>query len=339
MRISEAKKILSKTVEFNLSLSRRSSMINPMLWSLPGVGKTSIVEQVGEELNLPVTTVIVAQYDPVDLGGLPVLTEDRKLYRRAKPFFLDLPEDYRGIMFLDEITQAPLASQNILGQWFNEGRIGEHELPKGLILIGAGNPMGARAGTAPMPTQLKDRMLHLDIEADPTDFLQFALAENWRHEITGFIRHRPEFLHKFDSDVNACPSPRSWERVNTILQMGFEPQEQMKALDGQVGSGCSADFLGYLRVAKDMPDPEEVLNKPMETFIPEDPAVLYATCAALSSFVTTAKAANLLKYLDRIPNKEFSAFCVRDAIIRNDKLRLNKYVSDWFMKTGKELLL
>ena len=131
MRISEAKNIVKKTVEYNLTMSKRSGMINPMLWSLPGVGKTSIIEQIGKELDLPVTTIIVAQYDPVDLGGLPVLTEDRKLYKRAKPFFLDLPEDYKGIMFLDEITQAPLASQNILGQWFNEGRIGEHSLPKG----------------------------------------------------------------------------------------------------------------------------------------------------------------------------------------------------------------
>lgn len=342
MRISEAKDVVKTIVEYNSKLPKgtpNSERLNPMLWSLPGVGKTNIVEQIGKELNLPVETIIVAQYDPVDLGGLPVLTKERDLYKRAKPFFLDLPEDYKGIMFLDEITQAPLASQNILGQWFNEGRVGEHKLPHGLVLIGAGNPIGSRAGANAMPTQLKDRMLHLEIESDANDFLTYALNNNWRHEITGFIRHRPEFLHKFDPDVNSCPSPRSWERVNTILNMKFEPEPRVQALNGQVGSGCSADFLGYLRVAESMPDPEEILKKPMEIFVPTDPPVLYATCAALSAFVKSSNVSNLLKYVDRFENKEFGAFCVRDAIQRNNELRLNKHVTNWFLTSGRELLL
>ena len=43
-----------------------------MIWGPPGIGKSSIVQQVGVELNLPVIDLRLSQLAPTDLRGLPV---------------------------------------------------------------------------------------------------------------------------------------------------------------------------------------------------------------------------------------------------------------------------
>ena len=113
----------------------------------------------------------------------------------------------------------------------------------------------------------------------------------------------------------------------------------MLAVAGQIGNGAQADFLGYLEVASDMPDPEEVLKDPMGTKVPEDPAVLYATCAALSAYVTKSTAKNLCAYVDRFKNKEFAAFCIRDSLKRTPDLKKEKAVTQWFITSGRDLLM
>jgi len=50
----------------------------PMLAGSPGVGKSSIMRQVAEELNLEYIDIRLAQSDPLDLVGLPVLLQARR---------------------------------------------------------------------------------------------------------------------------------------------------------------------------------------------------------------------------------------------------------------------
>ena len=138
---------------------------------------------------------------------------------RARPFFL--PTEGKGVIFLDELPQAPKANQNIAAQLTNERRIGEHKLPGGWTVVCAGNPLAAKAGTQDMPSHLKDRLTHLEIETDHEGFREYALSHGFDPVITSFINERPEWLQKFDPKQNASPSPRSWERTNTILSLSL----------------------------------------------------------------------------------------------------------------------
>jgi hypothetical protein len=127
-------------------------------------------------------------------------------------------------------------------------------------------------------------------------------------------------------------------RVDTLLKMKLPYHLQSVAIKGQVGEGAKADFLGYLRVADKMPDPLKILDGTDDT-IPEDSVVMYALCAALSSYVTGKNSKNFVKYLSSLPNKEFAAFTIRDALQRDNKLKADKHITSWFMSEGKQLLL
>lgn len=339
MKLSQARTIVKAAIEFNLGNveGSNSSYITPMLWSLPGEGKSTMMSHLIASLELDEVQVIAAQFDAAELGGFPMVDLETKEYYRARPFFM--PTSGTGVIVCDELPQAPTAVQNVIAQLVNERRIGEHILPDGWTVICAGNPLGAKAGTNAMPSHLKDRLMHLDIETDHEGFREFALAGGFLPEITSYLHERPEWLQKFDPKQNASPSPRSWERVNTILQLGLPTLEQSYAVQGQIGEGALIDFTGYLRVWKDLPKFEAIVKDPLTHSIPTDSAIMYALCSSIAHKTKKSNVKAVVSYVDRFPNKEFTTFAMKDILTRNPDLKAEKVVSDWFFSTGKDLML
>ena len=338
MNIKETKNAVKEILKSNLQ-SKESLHIVPILMSLPGIGKTSIMECIAKELGIELRTVVLAQFDSGELGGFPVLSEDRAVYKRAKPFFMDFEKGSKGIIFLDELPQAPVANQNIAAQLVNERRIGEHMMPEGWILVCAGNPLAARAGTNAMPSHLRDRLTFLHIEADTESFLDYAYQNDFGSEVTGFLEHRPSFLSNFDPNVEVNTSPRSWERADTILKMGLPKALEKAVLNGQIGTAASADFAGYLKVSRELPNPRRSLANPDTVVIPKSPQILYAFCAGLAEYVSKDTTAALVQILSKFKKKEFAAMTIRALCKRNPDLINEKEISDWIMTEGRELTL
>ena len=168
--------------------------------------------------------------------------------------------------------------------------------------------------------------------------LEYFYKTGINDKICGYLRYRSDFLSKFDSGADACPSPRSWARASTILSWGLESFEQFESMKGTVGEAAASDFEGYLALYHKMPDPDGVIADPASAEIPEDPALLYALTGALASRANKSNIASIIKYLDRLPNKEFGAFCLKDAYSRNQEIKSEKAFSDWLLSNGKELL-
>ena len=52
---------------------KRAAMIPPlMVWGAPGLGKSTVVREITEELNIGFIDVRLAQREPVDMRGRPV---------------------------------------------------------------------------------------------------------------------------------------------------------------------------------------------------------------------------------------------------------------------------
>ena len=254
-----------------------------------------------------------------------------------------MPRDGKGILFLDELPQAPVSNQNIAAQLVNERRIGKHYLPEGWHIIAAGNRMSDRAGTNNMPSQLKDRLMFLNIEADLEDTLAYANLVGWSEQVKAFLRFRPTRLHEFKADQDSCPSPRTWERVNSILKWELDPVDQIEAIAGSVGQAATAEFVGFLKVYDVIPDIDELIANPSSAVISDAPDVQYAVCAALSSKLTGKNAKNIVTYLKRLPEQELAAFVIKDAMSRSEDLKReltrDDAVREWILSIGKHLVL
>ena len=336
--LKEAKEIIREIIGFNLNnkSGSNSSYLSPMLWSLPGEGKSTMMSDLISEMGLQEIQLIAAQFDAAELGGFPMVDKDNNTYYRARPFFM--PTEGRGVIVCDELPQAPVAVQNVIAQLVNERRIGEHRLPEGWTVICAGNPMAAKAGTQAMPSHLRDRLMHINLTVDIDVFRTYALSREFDPRITSYLHERPEWIQKFDPKQNASPSPRSWERVNSVLSLPLSPTQRDIAIAGYIGDGALTDFSGFLRMWDSLPKVDDVLADPKNHKIPESPAILYALCSSLAHRATDKNIMDITTFIGRFPNKEFTLFCSKDIMMRHGDLKKNSKFMNWLLETGAPVL-
>lgn len=290
------------------------------IWSGPGCGKSAVTRQVAADLNLQLRDVRVLLLDPVDLRGLPFLAGNGRS-KWATPEFL--PQDGSGILFLDELNAAPAMVQASCYQLILDRKLGEYTLPEGWSIIAAGNRDSDRAVTTRMPTPLRNRFVHLEFEVDLQEWCEWAIQAGIRPEVIAFLRFRPELLSSFDRDANAFPSPRSWEFVSRILDSLGAPSEQAvehELIAGAVGAGAAAEFSGFLRMFRELPDVDAIMLDPQHAPAPEDPSAQYAVASALARCASDTNFDRICTYLGRLPT-EFRVLCVRDATLRDPALR------------------
>jgi hypothetical protein len=300
------------------------------LWGAPGVGKSSLVKQAAHSLFLDLVDVRATLLDPVDLRGLPRLDGDSAVW--LPPAFL--PKGGSGVLFLDELAQAAPLVQAACLQLTLDRRIGEYELPDGWTVIAASNRAEDRAGTHRLISPLLNRFVHLDLEVSNEDWQAWAVTSKVAPEVRAFLQYRPGLLSQFDPAANprAFPTPRSWQFVSDVLSR-TDDHLLHPVIAGCVGDGPAAEFVGFLKLYRELPDLDQVLARPDTAPVPREPAVLYALTGALVERCRQAKAPlpSFVTYALRLPD-EFALLALRDAVAVQPKLASLPAVQQWIAK-------
>src|SRR2546423_1816177 len=122
--------------------------------------------QAAATLGLALGDVRATLPDPVDLRGLPRLTDDGAVW--CPPAFL--PRDGQGVLFLDELAQAAPLVQAACLQLTLDRRVGEYELPAGGSVVAARNRAEDRARTPRLISPLLNPFLDPDLADFPDDW-------------------------------------------------------------------------------------------------------------------------------------------------------------------------
>lgn len=251
---------------------------NAMIWGAPGVAKSSIVHDVAAELNRKIIDVRCVLLDPVDLRGIPHINGDNRAHW-CPPSFLPHDPASDAIVFMDELPQAPALVQSACLQLTLDRKLGEYELPKGVAIVAAGNRQKDRSGSHRLISALANRFVHLDLEVDTADWLNWAAGADVDPRIRSFIRFKPEMLDRFDpaKNENAFPTPRSWEFASDVLK-GLKRGDPLtrSLMAGCVGEGAAAELMGYLEIYVNAPSAAKILADPEHGEVPEEPSVLHA---------------------------------------------------------------
>jgi hypothetical protein len=295
------------------------------IWGPPGVGKSDVVRQVAKSKKVALRDVRALLLDPIDLRGLPFLSNDQQA-KWATPDFL--PRDGEGLLFLDELNSATAMVQASCYQLVLDRRLGEYTLPDGWSIVAAGNRESDRGVTTRMPTPLRNRFTHLQFEVDVQEWCLWAIQGSIRPEVIAFIRFRPELLSAFDRDANAFPSPRSWAFVSKILDSSPSASVEHELIAGTIGEGAATEFSAFLATFRNLPNIDAILLNPQGAQVPENAAAQFAVAAALSHCATDTNFDRICTYLARMP-VEFSVMCVRDTSIRQPAVQHTPAYTKW----------
>ena len=300
-----------RKIERDALMAAIYAQVPVILWGPPGIGKTATVYTIGETLGLPVEVVIASHHDPTDFNGLPAVEGGRTVH--AIPEWAHRLASYgRGILFLDELSTAPPATQAAILRLVHERRIGGLYLG-GISVVAAANPPSMAADGWDLAPPTANRFLHLDVkEPDLEEWSQGLLSRwsvrpslplppreeevdrmwpYWATRVVGFLHARPGLFLAMPKEASAqgraWPSPRSWTNLVAALAtasaMGLGEDAHYLLAYGAVGHAAD-EFWTWLKAA-DLPDPEELLKDPKAYKHPGRGDLVYATLLAIAQAV------------------------------------------------------
>ena len=130
------------------------------------------------------------------------------------------------------------------------------------------------------------------------------------------------------------PCPRTVANVGHLMKMGLPEPLEFEAYAGAAGEGFAAELMGFLKISRQLPDPRLILMKPEEAFVPEDPATLYAVCAALARLARPENMDRLATYAAHLP-EEFSVLLLTDSERLNSAIVNTRAYATWTARHHK----
>lgn len=299
----------------------------------PGGGKTTITREVAEslgrnyiEMHLP--TMLVEDF------GIPEIQGETLRYKLpdwfpAKGSRHDTPQG--GVLCFDDRNQAGPDIQKVLANICQARTLHGVPMADNWSVVSTGNRQSDRAGANRVLGHLRNRETVLEMETHLDDSSAWMLSNGVRPEVVSFLRFRPALLHDYDPQRDTNPTPRSWvEGVSAVL--GAVPAEaEFECFKGAVGGGAAAEFVGFLRIFRKLPNPDAILLDPTNSEVPSDPATLYALSGALSARASQGNLDRIVTYCGRMP-PEFSVLTISSAARRDPSITSTQAFTTWAVK-------
>ena len=192
------------------------SPVRPVyIWGAPGIGKSALVEQFAESVGLPCVSLLGSQLAPEDIIGIPQIKDGTSEF--LPPKMIARKEPY--VLFLDELNACSQEVQKAFYSLIYEKRVGEYHLPEGSIIIGAGNRIQDGAIVKTMSSALLNRMFHVQMKVDSSQWLAWAYQNGIHTWVTDYITQRPDHLFSEPPKTEEPYStPRSWHMLSDILK-------------------------------------------------------------------------------------------------------------------------
>lgn len=313
--------------------------------SSPGVGKTQIARQAALEMGVGFICVHAPLMQPEDYG-FPVINaarDDVDFIVSKSKFPIegsDCPDT--GVLLMDELPQADAAGQKILANLLQEKEIHGKRLKPGWMLITTGNRASDRAGANRILSHLRNRITTVQLDANLDDWCDWANANKVHNSVVQFMRFRPAMLNSFEANTDINPTPRAWaEGVSPSLGV-VSPAQELAVFSGDVGSGGATEFMAFMKVWRELPNPDEVAKNPNKVPVSKEPSVKYAITGALAERANVDTLGPFITYMERLP-AEFMVMFIRDVFHRSTVEQKSAYQANpqfvkWLTEAGKFLV-
>lgn len=242
MKISE----MGKIIDIAFKAREMGEIWNPLFISPPGGGKSTVLINYCKDRGLPFITFTSATLEPPDVKGFPHIVDGRTKF--AIPF--TLPTEGKGMVILEEINRGSTAVMNC---WMSLTDIrrgfDEYKLPEGWIVVGAINPENTTYDVNNMDPALKDRFEMFYVDYSKEDFLKYVTAAKWDETLVNFIE-AGLWMYKTPEEISANPgnkyiSPRTLSKVNTVLKVGIDRDDEHMIFSSLLGANVAKDYINF----------------------------------------------------------------------------------------------
>lgn len=317
----------------------------PMLHGSPSIGKSAIMAAIAKKLNLKLIDARMAGFDPTDLNGFPMYDAEKGL---ASYMPMDLfplkgtalpinPENglpYNGwLLFLDEFNSAPMAVQAAAYKLVLDHKVGSHDLHERCAIAAAGNLDSDGAITNPMSSAMVSRIVHLVVQPNLGEWLEWALQNGISDKLCAFLEFKPTCFYTFNPEEpsHVYCGPRPLEFASRLITQRWNnevPLAKAKLLAGTISEGVTTELRQFLAHYANLPTLAQIIADPTGVEVPHSPGVLYALDGSIAEWMTSSNMATLLKYVTRMP-PEHQIILFRIAIRKNPAVRSNPDFLTW----------
>lgn len=263
----------SQLFEFMLNVAP----VRPVfIWGPPGIGKSALVQRFAAEVGLPCVSLLGSQLAPEDLIGVPQIIDGKS--RFCPPMMIARDEPY--VLFLDELNASSPEVQKSFYSLILERRVGEFHLPKGSVIIGAGNRAQDAAIVKPMASALTNRLVHVQLKVNPREWLAWAREAALHPMVLEYVATRPDHLWSQPPKTEEpFSTPRAWHMLSDALyEFGDKATDEWLEV---LATGClspqhAAQFKAFIKRVRSKYNLSAILKGDMGwPHDPNDRDVLY----------------------------------------------------------------
>lgn len=241
MNIKEAKEQIKNAIVAYFSKDEFGNYVIPIerqrpvfLIGAPGIGKTAIMEQIAQELNVGLVSYSMTHHTRQSALGLPFIEKEEfdgveysvseytmseiiaSVYKIKKETGLQ-----EGILFLDEVNCVSETLAPSMLQFLQYKVFGTHQIPKGWIVVTAGNPPEYNKSVREYDIVTWDRLKRVDVEPDYEVWKEYAYKKGIHGSILTFLEIKKSFFYVVETAVDrkSFVTARGWEDLSEMIKL------------------------------------------------------------------------------------------------------------------------
>ena len=241
MNIQEAKNQVKYSVisylskdefgEYKIQVERQRPIF---LVGPPGVGKTEIMSQVAEEMDIALVSYSMTHHTRQSAIGLPFISEHQygdDSYRTTEYTMSEIIASVydkmeetgkrEGILFLDEINCVSETLAPAMLQFLQMKVFGRHRLPEGWVVVTAGNPLEYNNSAREFDLATLDRLKRIDVEPELEPWLVYARNNAVHASVLNYLSIKKDDFYsvRLTVDGKLFVTARGWVDLSEMIYL------------------------------------------------------------------------------------------------------------------------